>query len=61
MERYTIKYMEQVKDIEFIIEILRDRKNKCTNYYSPLSIKLKEIISQLEEIYNLDIKDLIKK
>lgn len=52
MDRYTIKDMEELDDIQFAIRILQDRRSKCTNYYSPLSQKLDKCISTLTVIRN---------
>lgn len=52
-ERWTIKQLDEMDNISFAIQILRERKGKCVNYYSPLSQKLSKAISQLEVIkYN---------
>ena len=52
-ERWTIKQLDEMDNISFAIQILRERKAKCTNYYSPLSEKLSKAIGQLEMIkYN---------
>ena len=52
-ERWKIKQLDEMDDISFAIQILRERRAKCTNYYSPLSKKLSKAISQLELIkYN---------
>lgn len=52
MDRYTIKDMEELDDIQFAIRILQDRRSKCTNFYSPLSQKLYKCIDTLTAIRN---------
>lgn len=56
---YNMKYLKDVKDIDFIINILQDKKNKCSNYYSPLSQKLGKIITKLGRYYNKNIEEII--
>ena len=38
--RYTIKDMENMSDRQFIVNILEERRGKCTNPYSPLCERL---------------------
>lgn len=52
VDRYTIEQLKNMDDISFAISILQERKNKCTNYYSPLSIKLGNAINSLYSIKN---------
>lgn len=51
MERWTKKQLEEISDLDFAITILNERKNKLTNYYSPLYIKLNRASNMLNEIY----------
>lgn len=45
--RWTIKQLNEIKFIDFAIEILHERRWSCTNMYSPLHKKLLETISHL--------------
>ena len=39
-KRWTIKELEETRDSTFIRIMLNDRKNQCTNPYSPLATRL---------------------
>ncbi|MFX0183354.1 MAG: hypothetical protein ACFE95_09770 [Candidatus Hodarchaeota archaeon] len=45
--RWTIEELETSTDLEIIEQCLADRKSSCTNYYSPLYTKLKELQSKV--------------
>lgn len=50
MQTWTIKELDNISDIDFAIRILRERHNKLTNVYSPLSKKLAEAMNTLEKL-----------
>ena len=47
---WTIEQMKEMDDLSFAIAILNERRNKLTNVYSPLSIKLTKSIQALERL-----------
>ena len=49
MQTWTIKQLDEISDIDFAIRILRERYNKLTNVYSPLSRKIARTIVTLEK------------
>lgn len=49
MKRWTIKDLNEVNNIRFATLMLCERKSNL-NYYSPLSIKLNEVISLLQQL-----------
>ena len=55
--RYTMEQLTNMDDISFAISILQDRRNQCTNYYSPLSQKLNKSINTLCGIKNTITKE----
>lgn len=60
---WTIERLTKIKDLDFAITILNERRNRLTNIYSPLSQKLGETISSLNHsilIKNIDVKLLRK-
>lgn len=57
--RYTIKDMENMSDRQFIVNILEERRGKCTNPYSPLCERLNKVICMVEN--NSDLGDWGKK
>lgn len=48
IQTWTIKELDEISDIDFAIRILRERYNKLTNVYSPLSKKISRTIATLE-------------
>lgn len=46
---YTMEELKTQTDKQFVLQILLEKKAKCTNYYTPLSIRLKTTIARLEE------------
>lgn len=52
MKRWTIQQLDGLSDFEFASSILNERRAKCTNAYSPLSMKLaKAAVSLLNLAY----------
>jgi len=49
-ERWTIKQLESMSDIDFIKAILQERLNKLSNCYSPLANRLKGAKHALDEL-----------
>jgi len=49
-ERWTIKQLESMSDVDFIKTILQERLNKLTNCYSPLASRLKGAKHALSEL-----------
>ena len=47
--RYTIEHLKTMTDKEFVLSVLAERRGKCTNYCSPLSVRLKRTISTLKQ------------
>ena len=56
MERWTIRQLNSLSDLEFAAAILIERRNRCTNACSPLSMKLSQAARTL-----LDLADKEKK
>jgi len=54
MRRWTMIDLKQESDRELIAGFLRDRRQSCTNYYSPLYEKLTEIIAKLDQGHTFD-------
>lgn len=50
MKRWTIEELKNIKDIDFAICILNERKNSLSNPYSPLMNKLCKTIATLSEV-----------
>ena len=50
MDRWTIKQLNEISDIDFAIAVLSERKNKQNNPYTPLSRKLDSTIAFLQSI-----------
>lgn len=48
--RWTIKQMNEIKSIDFAIEILHDRRHSLTNPYAPLNKKLLNTIADLRDL-----------
>lgn len=46
--RYTIKQLNTMSDKEFAVRILEERRDRLTNFYSPLAEKLRKAILTLE-------------
>jgi hypothetical protein len=66
-KRYTIKQLEgpsniatinkqYLSDDQILLDLARDRYEKTTNPYSPLSKRLNKIIDKLREKINKDIR-----
>jgi hypothetical protein len=45
--RYTKKQLKEMSAVDFIITVLEERRDKCTNPYSPLCERLNAIINKL--------------
>lgn len=46
--RFTIRQLKEITDQQFLITLLNERLNSCTNPYAPLSQRIKATISHLE-------------
>ena len=49
MHRWTVGELEKVSDREFVLQTLRDRKESCTNVYSPLYSYITDLIKRIEK------------
>ena len=54
MTRWTMEELEAVSDKALILDCIRERRAKCTNYYSPLSRRLKALIESVETTEDTD-------
>ena len=56
MKRWTKQELETISDKDFIIQILNERRWQLTNFYSPLFVKISEVINRLQnrEVKNAD-------
>ena len=50
MEIWTMKQMDKMSELDFAIAILNERRNKLTNIYSPLSVKIGKTVKYLEQL-----------
>jgi hypothetical protein len=46
-KRWTIKELEEISDRTFLLELLRERADSCTNQYAPLPRKLEHLDAKL--------------
>lgn len=47
-KRWTIDELKSISDKDFIVALLNERKNECTNAYAPLSLRLTATIARLQ-------------
>ena len=47
-QRYTIRELKEYSDYEFILRLIQDRKQTCTNIYSPLFKRLNDLQNKLD-------------
>ena len=48
MHRWTMKELAEVSDRNFILQTLRDRRESCTNIYSPLYEYIRKLLWRVE-------------
>jgi len=48
MKRYTLKELNEFSDYEMLFWIVKDRGESVTNIYSPLSLRLSQLLTKLE-------------
>jgi hypothetical protein len=58
MERWTIKSLEEMDNLQFAVCILNERRNKLSNIYSPLAIKLEKAAHEINAILDQQIKQV---
>ena len=46
--RYTIDDLQTMSDKELVLSVINERKDKCSNYYSPLYRRLTQTYFRLE-------------
>lgn len=61
MSRWTIQELKEASDYDLLLDAVNERKNRCTNYYSPLYERLQKLANHLNDLIIYDkIKDLPK-
>lgn len=54
--RYTIQELNAMSEKEFTVRILEERRDRLTNFYSPLAEKLRKAIKSLGAENDNDVK-----
>jgi polyphosphate kinase len=49
-KRWTIKELKETSDVEFIKAVLNERLSDCTNVYAPLSERIQQTVSNLNNL-----------
>ena len=48
MHRWSMRDLERISDKDFILRTLRERRDRCTNPYSPLYDYLTKLMGRIE-------------
>ena len=54
MKRWIMKKLKEKSDRQLIRGFLVDRREKCTNIYTPFSEKISQILNKLDKGYGFD-------
>lgn len=50
MERWTMKGLEEISELDFAIAILNEREHGLTNAHAPLGVKIAQTVKYLEQL-----------
>jgi len=59
MKRWTIQELQEGSDRDLISGFLNDRKESCTNPYSPLYDRITALVSKIDKRFNFNEKGVL--